>query len=92
MTEETKQTRMQKRQNRNVKKEQPQDVLTEQPIVTMNFTSWILRIIIVVVLFLIVAIIGAMIGYGGIGNGNPVQVLNPATWSHIFDIMNGKTE
>ena len=92
MTEETKQTRMKKRQDRNVKKEQTQDVLTEPPIVTVNFTSWILRIIIVVVLFLIVAIIGAMIGYGGIGNGNPLQVLNPATWMHIFDIMNGKTE
>ena len=92
MTEETKQTRMKKRQDRNVKKEQTQDVLTEPPIVTVNFTSWILRIIIVVVLFLIVAIIGAMIGYGGIGNGNPLQVLNPATCMHIFDIMNGKTE
>lgn len=92
MTEETKQTRMKKRQDRNIKKEQTQDVLTEPPIVTVNFTSWILRIIIVVVLFLIVAIIGAMIGYGGIGNGNPLQVLNPATWMHIFDIMNGKTE
>jgi len=98
MTEETKQTRMQKRQDRKMKKEKPvqeelpQDVLTEQPIVSIGFASWITRILIVVALFLVVALVGSMIGYGVIGDGNPLQVLNPGTWTHIFDIMNGKMD
>lgn len=48
-----------------------------------------LRIIIVVVLLVIAAITGSMIGYGVMGNGNPFNVLNPATWNHVLDIMNG---
>lgn len=98
MTEETKQTRMQKRQDRKVKKEKrvqeelPQDVLTEQPVVSIGLASWITRILIVVVLFLVVALVGSMIGYGVIGDGNPLQVLTPGTWTHIFDIMNGKMD
>ena len=47
------------------------------------------RIIVVVVLLVIAAIAGSMIGYGVIGDGNPLGVLNPATWKHVFDIMNG---
>lgn len=49
-----------------------------------------LRIIIVVVLLVIAAIAGSAIGYGAIGDGNSLDVLNPATWQHVFDILNGK--
>ncbi|WP_397537068.1 DNA-directed RNA polymerase subunit beta [Rummeliibacillus pycnus] len=48
-----------------------------------------LRIIIVVVLLVVAAIAGSMIGYGVIGDGNPLGVLNPSTWNHVLDIMNG---
>lgn len=47
------------------------------------------RILIVLVLLIIAAITGSMIGYGVIGYGNPLGVLNPKTWKHVFDIMNG---
>lgn len=89
MTEQQKQTRMQKRQQQTAS-EETHDI--QQPIVTVNFGSWIMRILVVVVLVAAAAVLGAMIGYGGIGDGNPMQVLNPGTWTHIFDIMNGKTE
>ena len=48
-----------------------------------------LRIIIVVVLLVVAAIAGSMIGYGVIGDGNPFGVLNPSTWKHVLDILNG---
>ena len=83
MAEEVKQTRMQKRQAE-------EQQAGKRPLVEVNVGGWLLRIVIVVVLIVIAAISGAMIGYGGIGNGNPMQVLNPSTWKHIFDIMNGK--
>jgi hypothetical protein len=91
MTEEQKQTRMQKRQQQKVEPVPTADDL-EEPIVRVSFGSWIMRILIVVILIVVAAVAGAMIGYSGIGSGNPLQVLNPSTWTHIFDIMNGKTE
>jgi len=90
MTEEQRQTRMQKRQQPKPESTQAEEL--HEPIVSVSFGSWILRILIVVILIVAAAIVGAMIGYGGIGDGNPMQVLNPSTWTHIFDIMNGKTE
>ncbi len=48
-----------------------------------------LRLIVIVVLIVIAAIAGSMIGYGGIGSGDPISVFNPATWNHVFDILNG---
>lgn len=89
MTEKQKQSRMQKRQQQTAP-EETTDV--QQPIVKVSFGSWIMRILIVIVLVAAAAVLGALIGYSGIGDGNPMQVLNPETWTHIFDIMNGKTE
>lgn len=47
------------------------------------------RILFVLVLLIVATITGSMIGYGVIGDGNPLGVLNPKTWKHVFDIMNG---
>ncbi len=41
-------------------------------------------------LYLFVAIAGLMIGYGVIGDGNPMDALNWSTWQHMLDIINGK--
>lgn len=49
-----------------------------------------LRIILVLLLLFGAAILGAMIGYGYLGDGQPSDVLKKETWTHIFDIMNGK--
>jgi len=49
-----------------------------------------LRIILVLLLLTGAAILGAIIGYGYLGDGQPSEVLKKETWTHIFDIMNGK--
>lgn len=53
------------------------------------FPIW-LRIVIVIVLIGIAAILGAMVGYGVIGDGDPGDALKWETWQHIIDIMSGK--
>ena len=53
------------------------------------FPIW-LRIIIVVAILGIAAVLGAMVGYGYIGDGQPSDVLNKDTWTHIIDIISGK--
>ena len=49
-----------------------------------------LRILLVLLLLAGAAILGAIIGYGYIGDGEPADVLQKETWTHIFDIINGK--
>lgn len=53
------------------------------------FPIW-LRIIIVLVLIVVAAILGVMVGYGVIGDGEPRDALKWETWQHIIDIMSGK--
>ncbi len=53
------------------------------------FPIW-LRIIIVLMLIVIAAALGSMIGYGVIGDGNAKDALKWETWQHIIDIMSGK--
>ncbi|MGD6816578.1 DNA-directed RNA polymerase subunit beta [Metabacillus sp. 84] len=50
------------------------------------FPIW-LRLLIVMGVFLLAAIAGAMVGYGVIGDGNPLDVLKPSTWQHIIDLV-----
>ncbi|KYD19831.1 MAG: DNA-directed RNA polymerase subunit beta [Caldibacillus debilis] len=51
------------------------------------FPIW-LRILIVLFLIIVCFFIGAMIGYGVIGDGNPFDVFKKSTWTHIYDIVN----
>lgn len=53
------------------------------------FPIW-LRIILVLVLIVLAAALGAMVGYGVIGDGEPRDVLKWETWQHIIDIISGK--
>lgn len=50
------------------------------------FPIW-LRIVVVIVLTFISLIVGAMIGYGVIGDGAPLDALKIKTWQHIIDIV-----
>lgn len=50
------------------------------------FPIW-LRIIIVIILAIFALVGGLMIGYGIIGDGNPIDVLKVETWQHIIDIV-----
>lgn len=46
-----------------------------------------LRLIIVAVLTALSLAAGAMVGYGVIGDGEPMDALKIETWKHIYDII-----
>jgi len=46
------------------------------------------KFLIVLFLVFLFFIIGTMIGYGVIGEGNPWDALKKSTWDHIFDLVN----
>lgn len=46
-----------------------------------------LRIAIVLVALVAAVIIGCMIGYSVMGGGNPSEVFQKETWTHIFDLV-----
>lgn len=46
-----------------------------------------LRLIIIPILMAVFALLGAMLGYGVIGEGNPKDALKVETWTHIYDII-----
>ncbi|ART78214.1 hydroxymyristoyl-ACP dehydratase [Sutcliffiella horikoshii] len=47
-----------------------------------------LRLIILVIVMVVAIVAGAMFGYGVLGGGNPMDVLNKETWQHILDLVN----
>ncbi|MFC5604862.1 DNA-directed RNA polymerase subunit beta [Sporosarcina koreensis] len=53
------------------------------------FPIW-LRVVLVLLLIAGAAILGAIVGYGIMGDGQPADVLKKETWTHILDIINGK--
>ncbi len=52
------------------------------------FPIW-LRIILVLVLLVITALLGAIIGYSVIGDGATIELFKKETWTHITDIIRG---
>ncbi|MEH7387121.1 DNA-directed RNA polymerase subunit beta [Bacillus sp. JJ1521] len=52
---------------------------------------WI-RLLLVVVLFAASVMIGVVVGYGVIGDGNPSDALKKDTWQHIVDLVNKDAE
>lgn len=50
------------------------------------FPIW-LRVIVVLILAIVALILGLMVGYGVIGDGNATDVLKQETWQHIVDII-----
>ncbi|MBY7144701.1 DNA-directed RNA polymerase subunit beta [Virgibacillus sp. NKC19-3] len=50
------------------------------------FPIW-LRIIVVLLLAIAALMAGLMIGYGLLGDGNPLDVLRIETWQHIIDFV-----
>ncbi|MEQ6390137.1 DNA-directed RNA polymerase subunit beta [Bacillaceae bacterium S4-13-58] len=47
---------------------------------------WV-KILLVVILCAVALAVGAMIGYGIIGDGNPKDVFQKETWQHIIDLV-----
>lgn len=44
-----------------------------------------LKILAFIVSFLLLVIVGLMIGYGVVGDGKATEVFNSSTWSHIME-------
>lgn len=56
--------------------------------VIQDILYFILKILIIILLVAITFLIGAMLGYSIFGDGgNPLEVLNPQLWEHIFDFF-----
>ncbi|WP_233192858.1 DNA-directed RNA polymerase subunit beta [Sporosarcina sp. P29] len=49
-----------------------------------------LRLLLLLVVLVLAAIAGTMVGFSIIGDGSAGDVFKKETWQHIFDIMNGK--
>lgn len=49
-----------------------------------------LRIILFALLIVLCGVGGAMFGYGVLGDGKPMDVLNESTWQHIRDLVINK--
>ncbi|MCI1589293.1 DNA-directed RNA polymerase subunit beta [Heyndrickxia oleronia] len=49
-----------------------------------------LRIIIVVIALVASLLAGVVVGYGVIGDGNPMDALKKSTWTHIIDLVKKK--
>lgn len=49
-----------------------------------------LKFVIVIVLMIVFALIGAMVGYGVLGDGEVLDVFKPSTWTHIYDLIQKK--
>ncbi|HSI68194.1 MAG TPA: DNA-directed RNA polymerase subunit beta [Planococcus sp. (in: firmicutes)] len=69
------------------KKEEPKKTLWVQ---VRLFPIW-LRILLVLAVIVVAAMLGVMVGYGIIGDGEPKDALRWSTWRHIWDIMSGRT-
>lgn len=46
-----------------------------------------LRVVITAFLLMLSVILGTMVGYGVIGEGEPMKALQPSTWQHIYDLI-----
>ncbi|MGK0550766.1 DNA-directed RNA polymerase subunit beta [Enterococcus faecalis] len=47
----------------------------------------LLKILVVIALVIILFVVGTMIGYGMIGNGNPKDVFDEKIWAHIMTFL-----
>lgn len=55
--------------------------------IRIRFIPIWLRIVIIVLLIAASVTVGAMVGYGVIGDGNKSDVLKKETWTHIIDLI-----
>ncbi|SEA68603.1 DNA-directed RNA polymerase subunit beta [Thalassobacillus cyri] len=62
----------------------------EKPPRRRIFPIW-LRLIVITILCAVALIVGLMVGYGVLGDGQPLDVLKLETWEHIWNIAT-KTE
>ncbi|WP_414838745.1 DNA-directed RNA polymerase subunit beta [Carnobacterium sp. TMP28] len=59
--------------------------------IAAHMGTFILKILLVIVVVAIALILGAMVGYGIIGDGSPFAIFDMPTWSHIFSYFTKPT-
>ena len=47
---------------------------------------WV-RLLMVIALFALSIVLGAVVGYGVLGNGDPMDVFEKSTWTHVRDLI-----
>ena len=57
----------------------------EKPPRRRIFPIW-LRLIVITILCVLALIVGLIVGYGVLGDGDPLDVLKLETWKHIWNI------
>lgn len=81
-----KQEVMQKEELEEGKSQRRMDKAKKRSLKVRVFPIW-LRLIIIVIFCAVSLAAGAMIGYGVIGNGKPMDVFHKQTWQHIYNII-----
>ncbi|AGY82084.1 MULTISPECIES: DNA-directed RNA polymerase subunit beta [Carnobacterium] len=64
--------------------------MTKEKIV-LQIVTFVLKILLVIILIALAFVVGAMIGYGVLGDGNPFAVFEKETWVHIFSYFTKPT-
>ncbi|SFH69556.1 DNA-directed RNA polymerase subunit beta [Pisciglobus halotolerans] len=59
--------------------------MTKQILLPM--VSFLLKVLLVIVLIILAFIVGAMVGYGVLGDGHPTDVFKPEVWQHILSYL-----
>ncbi|GAA0436503.1 hypothetical protein GCM10008983_11510 [Lentibacillus halophilus] len=68
------------------KKKRKQEKRRHQKPHRRMFPIW-LRMIVVLALSVVALAVGLMVGYGVVGDGNPIDALQWKTWQHMIDIV-----
>lgn len=84
ITQESQESKKQTRKAQKEKKKQAKQKLARPR--RRIFPIW-LRLIVVLTLSATALIVGLMIGYGVLGDGNPIDALKIETWQHLIDIV-----
>jgi len=90
MTEKEIQPKIETReQYKKEKKLEERRTVSKEKIRVRLIPIW-LRVILVLLAIVISVLSGVMVGYGVIGDGNPMDALSKSTWTHIVDLVNKK--
>lgn len=73
-----------------VKKEKKVEHQEKRQKVRVRLVPIWLRVLIVIVLLALSIVLGAAFGYGVMGGGDPKEIFEKSTWTHIWSLVNGE--
>lgn len=82
------QAKAQTRQEQKIRKQKAKDekLLNKRFIRVRMFPIWF-RVLLLLALLAGSLMLGLMVGYGVLGDGNPKDVFDKSTWQHIIDLV-----